>query len=310
MANGVVEKGINPICLDRNGSTVTSDTYSYDGTGQLSRITTTDGSGTATTDLHLDANGNTDASGTSLHGFNELHDDGTYTYGYDSSGNRISKAADSSADGAANFTQYDYDVLNRLISVTEMTAQTSGQTLGQVYYNYDVFGQLVGTTVIHYDNGIAGTPVVTANIWDNGQILARVSLSGSTTGEITRSNVGLPGSDQLMSSEFLNADGTTYTTVLPLFDHEGSINDLYTNGQIGQSVTFDAFGILTSLTTNTLSSVDQNAAIAAFGFYYDSLSGAALKQMQQDLATYTSAFDAKYGTSLFQSMVNDGFPGR
>jgi hypothetical protein len=44
--------------------------------------------------------------------------------------------------------------------------------------------------------------------------------------------------------------------------------------------------------------------------YYDGLSGAARQQMQQDLAAYTKAFDAKYGTSLSQSMLNNGFSGQ
>ena len=39
------------------------------------------------------------------------------------------------------------------------------------------------------------------------------------------------------------------------------------------------------------------------------LVGAAKKQMQRDLAAYTKAFDAKYGTTLFQSLLNNGFPG-
>jgi hypothetical protein len=43
--------------------------------------------------------------------------------------------------------------------------------------------------------------------------------------------------------------------------------------------------------------------------YYDNLSAVARKQMERDLADYTKAFDAKYGTNLWQSMLDNGFPG-
>jgi hypothetical protein len=43
--------------------------------------------------------------------------------------------------------------------------------------------------------------------------------------------------------------------------------------------------------------------------YYEGLRGGAKEQMQQDLAAYTKGFDAKYGTSLFESMLKNGFPG-
>jgi hypothetical protein len=31
--------------------------------------------------------------------------------------------------------------------------------------------------------------------------------------------------------------------------------------------------------------------------------------MQRDLADYTKAFDTKYGTELYDSMIRNGFPG-
>ena len=44
--------------------------------------------------------------------------------------------------------------------------------------------------------------------------------------------------------------------------------------------------------------------------YYDNLSDAARRQMERDLADYTKAFDSKYGTKLWQSMLDNGFPGK
>jgi hypothetical protein len=42
--------------------------------------------------------------------------------------------------------------------------------------------------------------------------------------------------------------------------------------------------------------------------YYDNLSPQAKQQLIRDLAAYTKAFDAKYGTRLYDSMVRNGFP--
>jgi RHS repeat-associated protein len=42
--------------------------------------------------------------------------------------------------------------------------------------------------------------------------------------------------------------------------------------------------------------------------YFKNLSPAARKQMLQELADYVRAFDAKYGTNLYESMLRNGFP--
>ncbi len=42
--------------------------------------------------------------------------------------------------------------------------------------------------------------------------------------------------------------------------------------------------------------------------YYDNLSPQAKQQLIRDLAAYTKAFDAKYGTRLYDSLVHNGFP--
>ena len=42
--------------------------------------------------------------------------------------------------------------------------------------------------------------------------------------------------------------------------------------------------------------------------YYDALTGEAKSQMYRDLADYTKAFDAKYGTQLYNAMLKNGFP--
>jgi hypothetical protein len=43
--------------------------------------------------------------------------------------------------------------------------------------------------------------------------------------------------------------------------------------------------------------------------YYEGLEQAARRQVLGDLAAYTKAFDAKYGTKLYDAMIRNGFPG-
>jgi hypothetical protein len=43
--------------------------------------------------------------------------------------------------------------------------------------------------------------------------------------------------------------------------------------------------------------------------YYDGLTGAARTRLEQQLASFTKQFDARYGTSLWEAMLRNGFPG-
>jgi hypothetical protein len=43
--------------------------------------------------------------------------------------------------------------------------------------------------------------------------------------------------------------------------------------------------------------------------YYDGLTGAARTRLEQQLASFTKKFDAQYGTSLWEAMLRNGFPG-
>jgi hypothetical protein len=43
--------------------------------------------------------------------------------------------------------------------------------------------------------------------------------------------------------------------------------------------------------------------------YYRGLGPKAKAQMLQDLGNYTKAFDAKYGTRLYDALTREGFPG-
>ena len=43
--------------------------------------------------------------------------------------------------------------------------------------------------------------------------------------------------------------------------------------------------------------------------YYEKLSATARRQLLKDLRDYTRAFDAKYGTKLYDAMSREGVPG-
>jgi hypothetical protein len=43
--------------------------------------------------------------------------------------------------------------------------------------------------------------------------------------------------------------------------------------------------------------------------YYEKLGPEAKQEVLRDLAAYTKAFDAKYGTKLYDALLSNGFPG-
>ena len=180
----------------RNSTPSVAETYGYDQTGQLISVNSVPVNGVAAGTPSYDANGNS-AGATQIGPNNELLNDGTDTYTYDTEGNRLSKAANTpdSTAGAVNDTTYAYDTRNRLISVTELSA-LGGTVLEQVYYNYDAFDRKVGETVTTYDASGAN-PVTTSTtyVYNGDQILAELNSSET----VTRTNMWLPGSGQLIS---------------------------------------------------------------------------------------------------------------
>ena len=90
------------------------------------------------TNYSYDANGNQNSAGYTTGSANEMTNDGTYTYTYDSAQNLIEKQA-----GGANPDTwlYTYDQRNLLTSVVE---KSNGTTINfTLTYTYDVLGQRV-----------------------------------------------------------------------------------------------------------------------------------------------------------------------
>ena len=105
-----------------------TNTYGYDAASQV----TQDNATTYT----YDRAGNQAAAGYTTGTGNELTTDGTYNYSYDNVGNLVQKV---SVSGLVTWT-YGYNVANELTSVVE---ESSGTTVLQATYTYDVLGRMV-----------------------------------------------------------------------------------------------------------------------------------------------------------------------
>ena len=216
--------------------------YGYDNTNQL---TTINGS----TLYSYDATGNRTITGYVTTTGNQLSTDGTYNYTYDGEGNQITKTNIATGD----YWTYGYDERNHLISAVD---KTSGGTIEvSATYVYDAFGNR-----IEKDVTISGTTTVTKFVldgWDpakgppigneNWDVRADVSSTGSLTSEYLRGDVV----DQVFAR--IDKNGSTLTPYWYLGDNQGSIRMVIDNSGNGvDSVTYDAFGNITSDTAPTI----------------------------------------------------------
>ena len=155
----------------------TTTPYSYDATNQLVSA--------GSSSYAYDANGNRQMSGYVVGADNQILSDGTWTYTYDKQGNVIEKT-----QGIARTTWiYLYDNANHLVDAQEWSQDpnVSGQPtlISESQYVYDVFGNLLGTTV-----SAGGSSTTTRfaydlnhNIWANWTVAVtcRRSMSGATS---------------------------------------------------------------------------------------------------------------------------------
>lgn len=161
--------------VQTNGSsTLNSDPsvnaqYSYYANNQIQRIvypTLTDGSQLITTYSYNKALGWTETM-QNTKGSGSLS---SYTYSYDHNGNRIS-VSESRNGAAAQKTNYSYDALNRLISITRPDG-------GQTTYTYDVRGNrltLSDTSTVSLDSAD------TSYTYDLQNTLTSVTKGGAST---------------------------------------------------------------------------------------------------------------------------------
>ena len=255
-----------------------SVTYGYDAASQLTK----DGS----TTYSYDDNGNRTNSGYSTGTGNELTTDGTYNYSYDADGNLIQKV---SVSGLTTWT-YGYSVANQLTSIVETT---SGSTVLQVTYTYDVLGRRVAQS-----EWIGGTATVTRFAYDdNGNVWAELSSSNAVQ---TRYLWG-DGTDQILG----RVDGTTaywYQT-----DNLGSVRDVFASSgsltYVSDTINYSAFGVITLETNSsvggrlkyTAEPWDANTGLQLDGRrYYDPATG-----------QWTSQDPAGVGSNLYQYVGND-----
>ncbi len=194
-----------------------TNTYGYDASSQV----TQDNASTYT----YDRAGNQSAAGYTTGTGNELTTDGTYNYTYDNVGNLTQKV---SVSGTVTWT-YGYNVANELTSVVE---ESSGTTVLQATYTYDVLGRMVQES--EWQGGVA---TVTRFAYDdNGNVWAELSSSNVVQ---TRYLYG-PGTDEVLARTDVAGGGTAYWYFT---DDDGSVRDVVAS--VLEHIEYDAFGVIT-----------------------------------------------------------------
>ena len=244
------------------GNTLDSFSYSYDAAGQVTQEVdyntgTTDYSYDATgqlisagaTDYSYDANGNPNNSGDTVGPNNELLSDGTWDYSYDANGNNTGKVGISGGPDAGRSWTYSYDTSNELISATETNSQN--QTLVQANYTYDVFGNLIESSV-----SLNGAPAVITYYVYNGSTLWATETASNTVQTLYVSG------DQ-PDQYYAQIDATTGVGWY-LTDDLDSVRDVMNNSsQVTDTLAYNAYGELISQTDAALTPL-----IGYTGFLY------------------------------------------
>ena len=134
--------------MDEDSRAGITSTYGYDLTGQLTSATRSNGNNES---FSYDANGNRTLPGYVTGVGNRLETDGTFTYGYDGEGNRISRTE----IDTGKITRYEYDHRNRLTRITEQ--EVGGEKVELAAYTYDALNRRIiidtseGVTITVYD---------------------------------------------------------------------------------------------------------------------------------------------------------------
>ena len=240
-------------------TTLASYGYTYDGDGNVTSMTTVDGTvnyaynaqdeltAAGSDSYNYDANGNRTTSDGSTYtngADNELLDDGAYTYTYDNEGNMLTRTNKSTGEA----TDYTWDYRDRLSSVTFKDSE--GTTTKTVTYHYDAFNRLVGETVAVPGQATQGTVYA----YDGSQMALQFDKTG--TGDLSASDLSHrylwnpQAVDQLFADEQVTHGlSQAGDTVWALTDHENSVRDLATYSDGTTAITnhrvYDAYGNLT-----------------------------------------------------------------
>jgi RHS repeat-associated protein len=224
--------------------------YAYDDTNQLTGV-----SGAVTGSFAYDANGNRTSGGADVDPGNRLMSDGTYTYTYDSEGNRLSRE-----DAAGERQDYVYDHRNRLIEVKISNGDVN-QPSTKVAYEYDTFDRLVSRTQTDYtysgSNPVPTTSTVVAEkrVYDGDHVVLDFAKpDGGSFGLAHRYLYG-NAVDQILAQEAVTSTSSAGSVLWMLTDNQSSVRDLLDNS--GSTVSgghykYDAYGqILNGDTTKT-----------------------------------------------------------
>ena len=147
------------------GSSAISYGLEYDAAGNITQVTSADGSDNYGLDsadqlttaslssesYFYDQNGNRTGGGYQTGADNRLLSDGTYTYQYDKNGNRTARFIDANHDGAldagdTSITIYTWDYENRLtmeMDYASYSTYASGTSDQVVVYTYDFLGRMI-----------------------------------------------------------------------------------------------------------------------------------------------------------------------
>lgn len=231
--------------------------YSYDRLGQIVSALYDNGQPNET--FAWDLNGNSAMPGAVIGTGNRLLSDGTFNYAYDNAGNMISKTRISQVAGEANYTEYEYDFNNRLVSVTEYSSK-GGIVLHEESYRYDMFGRRIETksdgvgTISVYD-GIDELANEYARLNQNGEVIQRFLFGNAT--------------DQLLA-QWTRDGGITWA----LTDRLGSVRDLIDNlGQFVQHIDYSAFGTPVFRMATNANAIQSQNPYTFTGRVFDPLSG-------------------------------------
>jgi len=186
--------------------------------------------------LTYDANGNRISDDYVVEDRNLIGSDGRYRYAYDAEGNRVRREE----MGTDNVTYYEWDLLNRLVKVTEYEGANRSRT---IEYLYDALGRRVGKTV----TPSVGPARTERFIYDDQDIVLRF-----TGAAVANRYLHGPMIDQVLADEQLESGAGEARVLWPLTDHLGTVRDLleYDAGSGESSVVnhlqYDAFGQVTA----------------------------------------------------------------
>lgn len=203
--------------------------FGYDLTGQLTDVTLDT---VLVEEFGYDANGNRNTTGYVVDTGNQISEDPTYIYTYDTEGNQLTKT--SKAIDGHTWTN-SWDTRNRLTSVVE--TDDEDHVVATSTYTYDIYDRRIAVEV-DPDGAGGGASQKLWTAWDNGNVWA--DLTGDeVSAEVVTNYLTGTALDQLFA-KVTEADAVDYY----MTDLIGSVRDIANaaNGNAVDHITYSAFG--------------------------------------------------------------------